>query len=374
MNRLWVRISLVIACVAIIITLFPVAARRLVPRLGRPALTSVEKPSTESTGALSSDQIARIQEEAGNRAWLTTWTTVLFGAVVGLGVGIWLSRSLVMPLVELERGAKAVAKHDLDYRVLEAGSREMQTVAHAFNEMAVELKRAQTAQRNMLADIAHELRHPVHLFQGNLQGIVDGVFPLEMEEILSLSEETHRLSQLVNDLHELAMAEAHELPLHKGELELGRLIRAAVDAVRPLALEKEISLLTNTPSSPVSFVADEGRLRQAMLNLLGNAIHYTSEGGEVAVSLVETAVGVEIAVTDTGIGITSDDLPYVFDRFYRTDASRNRETSGAGLGLAITKSIVEGHGGQILVTSPGINHGSTFTVYLPADNPTQRGK
>lgn len=372
MNRLWVRISLVIACVAIIITLIPVAARRLVPRLERPVSTAVDKQSTESTDLLSSEQIARIQEEAGNRAWLTTWATVVIGAVVGLGVGVWLSRSLVMPLVELEKGAKAVAAHHLGYRVPEVGSREMQTVAHAFNEMAAELKRSQTAQRNMLADITHELRHPVHLFQGNLQGIIDGVFPLEMEEILFLSEETRRLSQLVNDLHELALAEARELPLHKQEMDVGELIRDAVDAVRPLAIEKEIVLTTNLPPSPLLFVADERRIRQAILNLLSNAIRYTPEGGEVSASLIETAVGIEMAVTDTGIGISPDDLPYLFDRFYRTDASRNRETSGAGLGLAITKSIVESHHGRIQAASPGINRGSTMTIYLPVDNGKQR--
>ena len=371
MNRLWVRISLTIALVAVIITLFPLAARRLglrPERLNPTAVTTAAEP--EQT--LSREEVSKIQADTGNRIWWLTWSTVAFGAVVGLGVGILLSRSLTKPLVALEQGAKAIAAHDLTHQVPEKGSQEMKTVAHAFNEMAAELKRAQAAQRNMLADITHELRHPVHLFQGNLQGIIDGVFPLEMEEILFLSEETRRLSQLVNDLHELAMAEAHELPLRKQEIEVGGLIRDAADAVLPLALEKEIALHTSLPSSPVLLVADEGRIRQAVLNLLSNAIRYTPDGGEVSVSLVETAVGVEIAVTDTGMGITFEDLPFVFDRFYRSDANRNRETSGTGLGLAITKAIVEGHNGRILADSPGINHGSTFTVYLPADNRTQR--
>jgi len=364
MNRLWVRISLTIALVAVIITLFPLAARRLglrPERLNPTAVTTAAEP--EQT--LSSEAVSKIQADTGNRVWWLTWSSVAFGAVVGLGVGILLSHSLIKPLVAIEQGAKAVAAHDLTHRVPEKGSREMKNVANAFNEMAAELKRSQTAQRNMLADITHELRHPVHVFQGNLQGIIDGVFPLEMEEILFLSEETRRLSQLVNDLHELAMAEAHELPLHKQEIEISGLIRDAADAVQPLALEKEIALHTHLPSSPVLLVADERRIRQAILNLLSNAIRYTPTGGQVSVLVEETAVGIEIAVTDTGMGITSDDLPYVFDRFYRTDASRNREASGAGLGLAITRAIVEGHNGRILATSPGINYGSTFTVFLP---------
>ncbi len=371
MNRLWVQISLTIVLVAVIITLFPLAARRLGLRpeqLNRTAVTT----APESNQTLSSEDVSKIQVDIGTRVWWLTWSTVAFGAVVGLGVGIVLSRSLIKPLVALEQGAKAVAAHNLDYRVQEVGSREMQTVAHAFNEMAAELKRAQTAQRNMLADITHELRHPVHLFQGNLQGIIDGVFPLEMEEILVLSEETRRLSQLVNDLHELAMAEAHELPLDKQEIDMGSLIQEAMDAVRPLALEKEITLNTNLPASPVLLVADGRRLQQAMLNLVSNAIRYTPDGGEVLVALTETAVGIEIAVTDTGLGIAAADLPHVFDRFYRTDASRNREQGGAGLGLAITRAIVESHHGQVLATSPGLNQGSTFTIKLPGDSHMQR--
>ncbi len=364
MNRLWVRISLTIALVAVIITLFPLAARRLGLRPGRlnpPAVTA----GADADQTLLGEEAAKIQTAAVDRVWWLTWSTVAFGAVVGLAVGILLSRSLTKPLVSLEYGAKAVAAGDLTHRVPEKGSQEMKTVAHAFNDMATELKRSQTAQRNMLADITHELRHPVHLFQGNLQGIIDGVLPLEMEEIVFLSEETQHLAQLVNDLHELAMAEANELPLIMEEAEISGLILYTLDAVRPLSLEKEVALQANLPPSPLLVVVDEQRIRQAVLNLLSNAIRYTPDGGEVSVSLRETGSGVEIAVTDTGMGISSDDLPYVFDRFYRTDESRSRESSGAGMGLAITKAIVEGHNGRVFAASPGVNQGSTFTIFMP---------
>ena len=364
MNRLWVRISLIIGLVAVIITLFPLAVRRLGLGPERTAVTV----TTAQEQTFSRAEISKIQADIGNRIWLLTWSTVAFGAVVGLGVGVLLSRSLIKPLTALEQGAKAVAAHDLTHRVPEKGSREMKTVAHAFNEMAAELKRTKLAQQNMLADITHELRHPVHLFKGNLQGIIDGIFPLEMKEIVFLWEETQRLSQLVNDLHEIGLAESDQLSMQMQEVDVGRLIKDAVDAIRPLAVEKEIDLHTKLPPDPILFAVDGGRIRQAILNLLGNAIRHTPDGGEVLVSLVETAVGLEIAVVDTGMGIAPDDLPYVFDRFYRTDTSRNRETSGAGLGLAITKAIVEGHNGRIVATSLGINRGSTFTLYLPATN------
>ena len=367
MNRLWVRISLTIALVAVIITLFPLAARRLGLRPGQHTPVS-NTAASESKQTLFLEEASKIQVDTAERVWWLTWSTVAFGAVVGLGVGILLSRSLVKPLVALERGAKAVAARDLTHRVPEEGSQEMKTVAHAFNDMAAELKRAQTVQRNMLADITHELRHPVHLFHGNLQGIIDGVLPLEMEEIIFLSEETQHLARLVNDLHEIAMAEANELPLFVAEADISGLIRNAVDAVRPLALEKEITLQTNLPSLPLLVVVDEKRIRQVVLNLLSNAIRYTPDGGKVSVSLLETAAAVEFTITDTGMGIGPGDLPYVFDRFYRTDESRSRESSGAGMGLTISKVIVEGHNGQIIVDSLGVNQGSTFTVYLPVDN------
>jgi signal transduction histidine kinase len=189
MNRLWVRISLTIALVAVIITLFPLAARRLglhPDRLNPTAITAGAEP--EQT--LSGEEVSKIQADIVDRVWWLTWSTVAFGAIVGLAVGMLLSRSLIKPLVALEQGAKAVAAGDLTHRVSEKGSQEMKTVAHSFNDMATELKRSQTAQRNMLADITHELRHPVHLFQGNLQGIIDGVLPLKMEEIVFLSEES----------------------------------------------------------------------------------------------------------------------------------------------------------------------------------------
>ena len=368
MNRLWVRIGLVIAFVAIFIALVPWATRRLTapewPRGQFNRAFSEELPP-ETFSEIPPERLERFQENFGNRVWETLSWSLALAAIIGLVVGILLSRSLVKPLTELEKGAKEIAAHNLTYRVPEKGSQEVRTVAHAFNEMAIELEQEETLRRNMLADVTHELRHPVHVLRGNLRGIIDGVFPLKMEEIVFLEEETRHLSQLVNDLHELALAEAHELPLHKQVVDLGSLVQDATDAVHPLALDKSIALETTVPSSPIQANVDPARLRQVVHNLLSNAIHYTPEGGQVIASLAESSEGILLEVVDNGIGLTAEELPHVFDRFYQTDNSRDRALGGAGLGLAIAKAIVEAHDGRISASSPGRDQGSTFTIHLP---------
>ena len=372
MNRLWVRISLVIAFVAIFIALFPWATRQLTQPDwpgGQFNRAFGEELPPGTFAEVSPDRLDRFQENFGNRVWENLSRTVAFGAIIGLVVGVLLSRSMVKPLTELEKGAKEIAGHNLAYRVPEKGSQEVRTVAHSFNEMAVELEKEETLRRNMLADVTHELRHPVHVLRGNLRGIIDGVFPLQMEEIVFLEEETRHLSQLVNDLHELALAEAQELPLQKQEVELGSLVQDATDAVHPLALDKDITLEAIVPSSPIRATVDPARLRQVIHNLLSNAIHYSPEGGRVTVSLAETVGGVLLEVVDNGVGLTAEELAHVFDRFYQTDSSRDRALGGAGLGLAISKAIVEAHGGRITATSPGRDQGSTFTINLPVNEP-----
>lgn len=360
MNRLWIRISLVIAGVAIFIALFPVIGRQIGLWPHGPGTP----PPPTLIEELPPERLARIEQRVSEGIWRGTWILLAVGSGIGLVSGIWLSRGLVKPLTELEKGAQAVTMHHLTHRVPEAGSREMRAVARAFNQMAAELERQEVLRRNMLADVTHELRHPVHILGGNLQGILDGVFALEMPEIAFLAEQTQHLSQLVNDLHELALAEAQELPLHPQEVDVCEVIQNAIDAVQPLAAEKQIMLHWERPA-PIPLLIDAARMRQAMQNLLSNAIHYTPDTGHVTISVVTTTAEVAVSVQDTGMGILAVDLPHIFDRFYRSDISRNREESGTGLGLTIAKAIVEAHNGRIMAASPGRSQGSTFTIYLP---------
>ena len=284
---------------------------------------------------------------------------------LGVFVGIWLSRSFTAPLEQLETAAKAIKSYDYKQRVPIAGSQEVVAVATAFNEMAERLDESETLRRNLLADVAHELRHPLHVLQGNLTAILDGIYPMSEEEIGRLLVQTQHLTALVNDLHELAQAEANQLPLHKQHTDMGSLVKEAATAFKPTATAKGVALTVELLGALPTLDVDAGRLRQVFTNLLTNALHYTQSGGNITISVENRSPVLEIRVRDTGAGITSENLPHVFNRFYRSDGARSRH-EGAGLGLAIVKAIVEAHDGLITAVSPGLGQGSTFTIRLPS--------
>jgi len=378
MNRLWIRLSVVIATIVVFVFLFPLILR----------VTGIWQPDFPRRGfeTITPERRAEMQAEFEARAWTQVYQALLVGAVIGVGGGVFLSRWLAAPLKDLETGARAIADQQLDHRVPVHGSAELQSVARSFNRMAAELEGAERYRQNMLADVAHELRHPVHILQGNLQAILDGVYPLNMEEIGLLLVETQHLAALVNDLYELAQAEAHQLPLFKTQVDLALLVANAVEAFQPLATGESIELGVTLPTGPAIADVDGGRVRQALQNLLSNALNHTLSGGKVTVTLDAGELnggdsapanpqmppgraprnGWRIQVADTGNGIAPEHLPHVFDRFYRADPSRSREMGGSGLGLAIAQALIQAHGGAITAASPGAGKGSLFTIWLPA--------
>jgi two-component system sensor histidine kinase BaeS len=363
MNRLWVWVSVVIVGVVLIVILFPFMYRHLTnevpPRPVEPMLFDGRAPEE-----FRPDEFRQVLER---RFWTNLSWTLAGGALVALLAGVLLTRLLVAPLRQLEQGARALANHQLDHRVPVKGSVEMRSVALAFNQMAAELEHEETLRRNLLADVTHELRHPVHILRGNLQAILDDVYPLSMEEIDRLLEQTQNLTSLVDDLHELALAEAHELSLQKQDSDLNALVANSVEIFQPLAIHKEVKLTVELPDETIQCTIDIARIRQALQNLLANALRYTREGGEVKVMLGRQEDHASIQVSDTGAGIRTRDLERVFDRFYRVDSSRNRDLPGTGLGLAIAQAIVQAHDGKITVESPGVDQGSTFTMFLPIE-------
>ena len=291
-----------------------------------------------------------------------TLAAVVVGAF-GLVLGLILTRTMVAPLANLANAARAFAAHKWDQRVPVRGAKEIAEVALAFNEMADELQRAEIQRRNMIADIAHELRTPLTVMQGNLRALLDEVYPLEMGEIVTLYDETRLLSRLVDDLRELALADAGRMSLDIKAVDLNDIVRTTVANFAIAAESENFELAVDNADSLPPIRADADRVAQILRNLLINALRYTR--GRITVSTAPVEQGhIVLSVTDSGEGILPEDLPHVFDRFYRGDRSRARASGGTGLGLAIARAWVEAMGGNIGVEStPG--KGSRFRFSLP---------
>lgn len=292
-------------------------------------------------------------------------------AIVGAALGFVLARSVAGPLSELGRAALRVAEGKLGERVRAGGTDEVRELAAAFNDMTGHLQDAERERlkleqlrRNMVADIAHELRTPLTVMQGNLQAILDDVYPLSKAEVATIYDETAVLRRLVSDLHELSLAEAGQLTLNLTTAPVRPLIERAAQRFRELFESKGIALDVAIAADAPDVRMDVDRATQVLNNLLANALKHTPSGGSVTLSAQADAAGARMAVRDTGTGIGSDDLPHVFDRFWRADRSRAREKGGSGLGLAIARQWVEAMGGRIGAdSSPGA--GSTFWFTLP---------
>ncbi len=300
---------------------------------------------------------------------LTGLTAV--SAIISIIAGGLLSRSLTAPLSRLAEAARAIGARDLSHRVPVEGATEIASLAKDFNSMVEQLDHAQKLRQNMVADVAHELRTPLTVLQGNLRAILDGVYPLTTDEITRLYEQTRLLGRLVNDLHDLSQADAHQLPLNHTNIMIRDWLTEQLEAYKPLAEVQGVSLRTNLSASLPVMQVDPARLSQVIGNLLLNAFRHTPSGGRVTLSADVADQQVVIQVQDTGEGIPADHLPYIFERFYRADSSRARETGGAGLGLAIVRAIVEAHNGTIEVSSAGKGQGSTFSLRLPFVSPSR---
>jgi signal transduction histidine kinase len=289
------------------------------------------------------------------------------GGVVALTVAALLGGSLAMqlsaPLRRLIHATERIAQGDLAHRVAVRTRDEIGRLAHSLNRMAEALERSEKARRNLLADVAHELRTPLTVIRGNLEAMLDGVFPLSPEGVAPVYEETLHLGELVEDLRTLTLAEAGHLPLARVKADLGELVRAAAEAVRPTAAEEGVTIAVETEPNLHADV-DPRRIRQVLGNLLSNALRYSPAGGTITVTAARRGNEAWVSVRDQGPGIPPEDLPHMFERFFKTDKSRAE--GGTGLGLAIARELVQAHGGRIWVESPD---GAAFTFALPALDP-----
>ncbi len=293
---------------------------------------------------------------------------LVLGGLLAIGLALVLtfvlSRRVSSPIQALALTAGQLGRGDLSQRAQVREKGEIGALAQAFNSMATNLEHAEQLRRNLVADVAHELRTPLSNIQGYLEAIRDRVMKPNAATIRALSEEAALLSRLVEELQELSLAEAGELKLVYQAEDIATLVKQTATPWEPQATAKEISLSLDLPDRLPSVNIAWQRIRQVLHNLLENAVAHTGRGGKITISAARKGDWVEIGVADTGEGIPAEDLPNIFERFYRVDKSRARATGGSGLGLTIAKRLVEAHGGRIEAQSK-LGKGSRFSFTLP---------
>lgn len=305
--------------------------------------------------------------ERVNRAVVIGGLVALIAALV---VGFFVFRAITRPIDQLTRAAHQLAQGDLSARVTvddhaaRLGSDEISELGVAFNSMASNLQQSEQVRRDMTADIAHELRTPLAVMRGNLEAMLDGVYPFDAEHLTPVLNQVNLLTRLVEDLRTLALAEAGQLPLTKRPVDLAALLQSVLTSFEAQAAAQQVILRAEIAPDLPPVDLDPDRMQQTVGILISNALRYTPPQGSITLTAKADRASVTIEVADTGSGIVPEDLPHVFDRFYRADKSRARESGGSGLGLAIAKSIVEAHTGTIGAASqPG--QGTQLIIRLP---------
>nr|WP_300144589.1 ATP-binding protein [Propionicimonas sp.] len=321
-------------------------------------------------GPLTSVDQLTFAEQAFNRAlWLSLGVALFVAAIVAVVIGTATVRPLRRQLRELGAVARQVAAGDFSRRVepgAEAGS-EVALLASSFNTMATRLGEVEAARRQLLADLAHELRTPIASLAVTVEAVADGVLAPDPATLASLTEQAGRLTRLAGDLRDIADADGG-MSIHLAPCDVAELLeQARAAAAEDFARDGVELQVLGSPSGTVR--ADAQRIGQVLTNLLSNALRHTPTGGRVGLAAVSGPDTVVITVTDTGDGIEAAHLPNIFERFYRTDAARSRDTGGTGIGLSISRAIALAHGGTLAAASAGPGQGAVFTLTLPADGP-----
>ncbi|HYX15468.1 MAG TPA: HAMP domain-containing sensor histidine kinase [Nostoc sp.] len=292
----------------------------------------------------------------------TIWS-VLVGSTAAGGLSYWVSRRIMQRLTEMEQITQKFAAGQMDARLPLSDIPELNRLGASFNRMAASLEGVEARRQEVIGDMTHELRTPLTVVRGYLEELADGEIEASPEIYRRLAKETRRLERLVNDLQELSKAEAGYLPINIQRVNLRPLLESLVEKFTDQLLEDGPVLVLQCPSVLPPVLADIDRTEQVLVNLLGNAVRYTNEGS-ITIRAGTEASQLWIAVMDTGIGIALENLPHVFERFWRADQSRDRHSGGTGIGLTISRRLIELQGGQIQVESE-LGVGSTFRFFLP---------
>jgi len=286
-------------------------------------------------------------------------------------ISLFVSRQVVLPVRGMVAASQRIAEGHYEERVgVPGGTREddldeLARLALSFNQMADRLEQTEARRLELIGNVAHELRTPLASIKGYMEALIDGVLPAEAETFQQVFREADRLQRLVHDLQELSRVEAAAYELDLQPIPPDRLLEGVVARLGCQFEEKGVALETDVPPALPPVRADEDRIGQVLLNLVGNALQYTPSGGRILLSVGREGEQVRFVVRDTGLGLAPEHLTHVFERFYRVDKSRSRAGGGSGIGLTIARHLVEAHGGQIAAASDGPGQGATFSFTLP---------
>jgi len=298
-----------------------------------------------------------------NEALMYATLAAMFAAFI---LSLFFSRGVIAPIHVMSLATQRIADGRYDERVQVNGNDELAQLAVYFNQMAEKLDEVESMRRRLIGDVSHELRTPLTAIKGSMEGLMDGILPATEETYQQVHAEAERLNRLVNDLQELSRVEARAYQLDIRPVDASTLVRTVTKRLSPHAESKRITLNFELAPDLPHVLADEDRAVQVLTNLTGNALQYTPEGGRVTISAKRINSEIQFSIHDTGIGIPPEHLSHIFDRFYRVDKSRSRQSGGgSGIGLTIARAIVEAHGGRIWVESAGNEKGSVFTFTLP---------
>jgi two-component system sensor histidine kinase BaeS len=380
MRSLGTRLSVAVIAVALLTTVLSATFssytarqtfRQYVERREAPAPGASVSPGPGARPANVAPQPERRRPPLGAREILfesrfrnAIWGGTGIAVLLGLLLTLWLTHRLVRPITDLTSAARVIARGGTPPPVPVRGQDEVAELARAFNKMTERLAADEEQRRRLFAGVAHELRTPLSVIQGTLEGMLDHVLEATPERITTLHSQSLLLARLITDLRDLSLAQAGQLQLNVQPIDAGPVVRETLEALAPLADERGVVLQADILKGLPRIDADPDRLRQIVQNLVENAVRYTPAGGEIHVSMQADEADVRLVVSDTGVGVAAADLPYIFRHFYRADQSRARSSGGTGLGLAIVKSLVEAHGGRVAVDS-AVGRGSTFTVTFP---------
>ncbi len=300
--------------------------------------------------------------------------SLLISSIVAFFIAILaallISRLITQPIRRLTHASREIARGDYSHRIPadEIPADELGELAESFNSMAEKLEGIENMRRQLIGDISHELRTPLTAIKGSMEGLMDGVLPAGRGTYQQIYREADRLQRLVEDLQELSRVDSSSLRLNKKMVKVAELVHSAVTPLENSFTMKGVELKTRVERGLPDLCVDRDRIQQVLHNLLGNALHFTAENGHVLLEVRRKGENIRFSVQDDGIGILKEDLPHLFERFYRADRSRSRTNGGgSGIGLTIAKSLVEAHGGKISVESPGRGHGSTFSFLIPIE-------